>query len=435
MTKVPVSAHYVDEGDSLNDVQEGKDQNRRISYSDMYSWLKISPEIVGITSAICDDLLGDNIEWDGKDGPVKEAQKFASTNYFRKKLYSVLQDYVLTGDGYLGVSGFITLTAMKRISSEMHKEGVELNPFTTMKKFRVRAPRANEPRNLFPLKTSTIKINYDKHGVVGSYVQKVDGIGTTVEFDPEEVIHLSLNNLGHDVYGYSAFWSCLNEIASLWYAKDYAGTFFQNDGTPDWMYTMEEETPKSANVKGFKREIKKMRASKNKHKSMVITGKVKAEKMNDFNKDMEFPKLVEIFTQRLMMAWNMPPTRLSNMQGNYRSSIEGNEGYYKKINRIQLEIEDQLNNELWWRFGDVKMRYKRVYKRDESREADIVNRLCGRPVLTPNEGRAYLGLKPFVGDPSMDEVQSKENPIGKTPEMKSGEEVGNQFKDAGEESG
>jgi len=116
------------------------------------------------------------------------------------------------------------------------------------------------------------------------------------------------------------------------------------------------------------------------------------------------------------------------LKGNYRSAIESTEGYYKKINRLQAEIEETLNNELWWRFGDVEMRFPRSYKRDESREADIVSRLVGRPVWTPNEGRKYLGNKPIEDDESMNIVLNKPmRPLGRTQDIKLPEETGNQY--------
>ena len=73
-----------------------------------------------------------------------------------------------------------------------------------------------------------------------------------------------------------------------------------------------------------------------------MTGKVKSEKMNDFNKDLEFNELIDKFTYRIMMAWNIPNSRLPFVNLPIKSSTDSNEGYYKKINRIQKEIEEKL---------------------------------------------------------------------------------------------
>jgi len=433
---VPVSAHLV-EG---QETSGGRDQSKPLSYNDLYSWLRISPEVMGITSAICDDILGGGeIEFEGSESAVKQATEWASKNHFRKKLYSALQDYALTGDGYLGQT-ILTTSKVNALASGIAKTcGVEPD----INKIRTRSPEIFYPRSLFVLKTTTIKIDYDRHGIIKGYIQCVDGVfpkdnlttGNCVRFEPEEVIHLSLNNLGHDVYGNSPFWSTLHEISSLWYAKDYGGMFFQNDGTPNLIYKMPDEDPKSANVKKFKKTLKSFMKAKNKQKSLVLTGNVETERLNNFNKDLEFENFINVFTQRILMAWDMPLSRVSNVVGkttDHKSTVESNEGYYKKINRLQAEVEEVLNNELWWLFGDVRMHFAKSYKRDESREADIAQRLVLAGIFTQNDGRLYVGKKPLEEE-GMDEARVRtEKGMGKLPEQKVSEETGNQFQTAAE---
>jgi len=437
--KVPVSAHLVGGTPNTEDGQEPLE--RRVEVHDFYSWLKLSPELMGIISAVVDDLMGEQLEWKGSQSAIAQAQAFCKRNHFRKKLYSGLQDMVLIGDGYLGVRILTTNNAKAMISDMKRDAGIHETAWRTdllIEKLRQKSPQVFYPRELFVLKATTIKIDYDEHGIVRSYIQKVPGNSKKVKFDPDEVIHLSMNNLGHDVYGNSPNNSCLNEIAILWYAKDYAGMFFQNDGTPDFIHVLPDENPQSANYKKFVKIIREHKKAKNKHKSMVFTGNVESKQLNQFNKDLEFPNLIDVFSQRMLMAWNMPPTRLSQIKGNYRANIESNEGYYKKINRLQLELEETLNNELFWRFGNVEIRFPRVYKRDETREADIVNRLVGKPVWSVNEGRVYLGKLP-KDDPALDEVaptfEQKNQfgkPAGRSQENKLPEETGNQFQSADE---
>ena len=78
------------------------------------------------------------------------------------------------------------------------------------------------------------------------------------------------------------------------------------------------------------------------------------------------------------------------------------------------------------------MKFPRVYKRDESREADIVTKLVGKPILTQNEGREYIGKKP-IDNPDLDEIPEKTNPFaGTMPENKLPEETGNQYETSAE---
>jgi len=153
--------------------------------------------------------------------------------------------------------------------------------------------------------------------------------------------------------------------------------------------------------------------------------------LNKFGKDLEFATLIDKFTQRLMMAWNMPPSRLSEVSSKSTTSKEALAGYYKNINRIQQEIEETLNSELWSQFGDVEMVFNKVYKRDESVEADIISKTVGKPIWTQNEGREYMGLK-ALPDAKYDEIEDnfKQNPGGQMPDTKEGDQVGNQYRPA-----
>jgi len=413
----------------------GQHKPTKLDLEQYYIWLRKMPEVAGVISAVCNDMMGEGYEFVGTKAGVKSAQEFVKRNHFSKKFYSVLQDHVLTGDSYMGIRIISNYYVNKQINkmfgdNDMLK-GSGLSKNYLMEKLKVRSPDLFYPREVFPLKASTMEIDYDVHGRIIQYIQKVDGNATKVSFAPDEIVHFSLNNLGNDVYGSTPFISCLHAVATLWYAQDYAGTFFQNDAAPDRMYVLKNTAPGSPEYDNFKKQIETFKKAKNKHKSMVMTGEVEITDVNKFGKDLEFSNLIDKFTQRLMMAWNMPPSRLSEISGKNSSGKEALAGYYKNINRMQKEIEETLNSELFSRFGDVEIVFNKVYKRDESVEADIVSKTVGKPTWTQNEGRIYMGQKPLP-DAKYDEIDSsfEENPGGQLPDTKEGEEVGNQHRPA-----
>ena len=432
ITRVPVSSALID-GYSPN--TQGQPKQSKISLNDYYVWLRKMPEVAGVMSALCNDIMGEGFEFRGTKAGVKSAEEFCKRNHFAKKFFSTIQDLFLIGDAYLGKriinSYYVNKKIDKFISNDNILKSAGLEKESLLEKLKVRNPDMFYPREIFPLKASTITIDYDVHGRIQQYIQKVDGNATEVSFDPSEVVHFSLNNLGNDVYGNTPFVSSLHAVATLWYAQDYAGMFFQNDGTPDKMYVLEDTAPGSPEYESFRKQIEQFKKSKNKHKSMVMTGKVDVTDLNKFDKDLEFSKLIDKFTQRLMMAWNMPPSRLSEISSSNSTSKEALAGYYKNVNRMQKEIEETLNSELWAHFGEVEMVFNKVYKRDESVEADIVVKAVGKPIWTQNEGRIYMGLKPLP-DPKYDEINDnfEENPGGQMPDTKEGDEVGNQYRPA-----
>jgi hypothetical protein len=69
------------------------------------------------------------------------------------------------------------------------------------------------------------------------------------------------------------------------------------------------------------------------------------------------------------------------------------EGYYKKLSFMQQIFENSLNSELWnsWH---VEMKFNRVYKIDEMREAQVIQILTTAGLVTVEEAREMMGLEP-----------------------------------------
>jgi phage portal protein BeeE len=279
-------------------------------------------------------------------------------------------------------------------------------------------PDLFSPSVLYALPGISMRINYDAHGNILGYIQRPFGTGykvvdsntnvnddsiipsthyggayPAVQYSPDEVVHFPHEPVGDSIYGTSPIQTALLDIAALWYAKNYGGTFFQNSAIPAYLYIMENESPESKNYKNFITELKKHK--QNPHKNMVITGNVRVERVSPQNKDLEFSTFMDKYLQRIVMAWGAT-ARFSHLFTDKLETPANLESYYKKINETQSEIEEKLNNELFSQF-DVEFYFNRIYKRDESREADIVTKLVGL-TLTVNEAREYLGYKPLPGE-------------------------------------
>jgi hypothetical protein len=225
-----------------------------------------------------------------------------------------------------------------------------------------------------------------------------------VEFLPEEIIHFPYEPVGDQIYGNSPLQTAIFDVLSLWYAKTYGGLFFQNDATPSFIFNLPDDSPDSQNYKKFVEAIKEHKS--NPHKNMVMTGNVGINKVSGMGKDLEFSNFIDKFTQRVMLAYGCTARfqHLFPHSGTGANPISM-ESYYKQINSIQSEYEDTLNNELFDDFG-VEFYFNRVYKRDETREADIAVKLTNL-TWTVNEAREFLGFKPLPNK-DFDELPSKQ---------------------------
>jgi len=401
----------------------------------LYQVVKASPEVSACMFAQIEDIMAD--EWrfnpyssnDKKGrGQISNAQKFAAKINFYKHLTDALWDYLITGNGYilkLSVDADAVKSIMEDMTIALQKQfNVKVNKGEIVK---IINQETDKPKDLQVLKASTMTINFDKTGKISSYTQQVKGEKRV--YKPQDIIHL--HTVGFP-YGVSPLEPILSDIGTLIFAKEFAGKYFENDGIPYFLFKMPEESPDGRNYKLLKKELKELKKKSEKYRSMVLTGNVDVEQVNKFNKDMEFAKLIEHFTMKVFMGLGVPPSRVHYISTSVRdptAQVVGKQetGYYKKISFIQKGIENILNKDLWSNF-EVALQFKRSYKIDEMREAEIIRILVEIGAITIEEARERIGMdpripkgmmaKPVGSDKRIDEAKDKKREQGIDQEPK-----------------
>lgn len=368
---------------------------RNASIDLLYNTVKKSPELVGCVTAIVEDMIADDWRFIGSASAIEKARTFELKSKFKKILTNAILDLVITGDAYilkLGINQNKLKSIIENVSKQMLEKKYNVK-FNKSQVYELISQTVKVPKDLQLLKANTIKMNYDETGLVSSYVQKVNGL--TRVYDAGDVIHLTLMNIGGKPNGFTPIESLLSDVATLIFAKDFAGKFFENDGMPYWLINMPEDTPDSRNYENVKKELKEMRLKANKYKSLLTTGKLTIEQVQKFTKDLEFAKLIQHFSQIILMAMGVPAKRI-NWVVDIRqvgSDPKANEGYYKKLDFMQLIIGETLNAELWDAFN-VEMMFKGSYKIDQIRAANVVAIAAPSGLITVEEGREMIGLDP-----------------------------------------
>ena len=116
------------------------------------------------------------------------------------------------------------------------------------------------------------------------------------------------------------------------------------------------ENPGSPNYENLKSELKEFKKSTNKFRSLLITGELDIDQVDVFHKEMEFVKLIQHFTQIILMAYGVPAHRVNLTMDVKQVGGQVNrayEGYYKSINFKQRIIENVFNKELWSHFKEI----------------------------------------------------------------------------------
>jgi len=388
-----------------------------VSYDILWTYFKYTPEIVACVRAIVEDIMSDgwNLELidKSKSGRNKKlkAEKFLIENYAKEQIISMLYDVLVTGDGYFYVQKFSKNEVRGRIQDIMNMPQIKSmigdeikansmvgNIFTALED----DEDIFSPRSFIQVPSSTLKAQFDRHGNVFQWIQKVGVRFQT--YSPEEIIHFRLFRLDGKFYGFSPMASILKEMDILANVKDYARYFFEKGGVPNFMFILKNETPKSENYRNFKKSLQLFSSLANKYKNLVVTGEVDVQPLNRLTRDMEFRELAKYLSQVLIMTWGVPVSRLSDVGLGDRVQMRGatitNEGYYRKIRHMQDIVEDLINIELLKPFG-VKLNFKRQHIQDEMREVqadkiktDTAEQRMSLGLWDREQAAEYLGLDP-----------------------------------------
>ncbi|MHA1383234.1 MAG: phage portal protein [Candidatus Helarchaeota archaeon] len=403
------------------------------SIETLYNVVKHSPEVNACIVAQIEDIMADY--W--RFASLSKNQKITKADLNRAKQFEIKSNYfqkftdaawdaLVTGNGYilkLAVNKERIKSIIENLTHQMARKfgATNISKTDTFKILKQKID--NEvPTDLQVLKSSTVKINFDKTGEIISYQQNVRGEKRI--YYPEDIIHLTTLRIGGQPYGYSQLEPLLSDIGTLIFAKEFAGKYFENDGVPYFIFKMIEESPNGRNYKLLKKELKELKKKSEKYKSMVLTGNVEFEQVNKFNKDMEFSKLIEHFTQKVFMGLGVPAHRVNYTVPRETAAQtigKTDTGYYKRIAFIQKSWEFVLNRDLWSLFN-VRKTFKRAYKIDEMREAEIIRILTEVGAITIEEARERIGMdpeippgtipKPIGSDKRIDEAKDKKREQG-----------------------
>ena len=344
----------------------------------LMQYVKSTPEIVAIFNAIIEDIVSDGYTleaWEDTRGSGKttiaKAEKFLEDNHFKELLTSALWDALGTGDAYIWKGKVTQNSVRKMVESLVDNSPVQVKSMA-MKEI-MTGIRLDEDifsiRSLDVIPSSTVQIKYDHSGVI-EYIQRVGMI--IARFTPEEVVHIRLWRVDGKIYGFTPLQSITREIDTLTSVKDRA-RYFIHGGAPPRLFNFPNETPESPSVKAFKKALMQYSATPDKYKNVVVTGELITEKLSEMKNDMEFRELAIYLTQVIVMAWQIPSSRLSDMlvAKGIRGATIATQGYYRKISHLQDVIQDVVNSEILSGFK-VRLKFRKAYLEDEIQETQVM---------------------------------------------------------------
>ncbi len=354
--------------------------NSPVLYNALWEYATKSPEVLIPIHTIISDVISDGYTLEPYEGGASEKKVQDARNWLRRSRFEtviappLLWDGLVTGDNYLH---------MPQVSEdEVHQK---IDDIVTKYGFYDKRRMANKiyqrflmdytfgSFDLIPLASETMTIKHDIHQNVEKYVQRVGS--NEARFDPSEVIHNKYITMNGKVYGFTPMKAILSELSILAMSKDIIGHGFENGGIPEKLFIMEEESPKSPNVKNLAHQLRRFKQLENKQRSLLLTGKVKVEELSVNMKDMPFKELIDVMSKIVMMVWGVPPAKMGMVgeKGSGYDSGLATEGYYKKVSNLQTWFYEPINWELLIPKFGVQMIPNRAYLQDEVRETQVLS--------------------------------------------------------------
>jgi len=391
--------------------------NQPTGYRSLSNYVRTTPELLSIIISYATDITSDGYKFVGKNEfKCRNAQEFSDSQNLQQTILKWLIDGFTYGNGFLHTN-FVPVESIKEIINASDYEIKELG-FEMKEIQQIVDETAYKNMLLENVPAVTVSIfSDDKFGNSIKYKQTVGS--DSVIFNQEEIIQFKDIDLDGKLWGYSRLYSVISEIQTLANVKDYTGNFFNNNGTPNLLFIFPNLDMNSQEYKDIIGQLANFKRMENKQGNAAITSDVKIERLNDFKKDMEFEKLIKIYTAILAMTFQMPSTRYGmSSGGNAEDATLTNQGYYRNISATQDKIERILNNQLFKPIFDCELKFNRSYKEDEVREsqilktkADIAVELINAGLITKRDAAKYIMEIPEEQMPDDIDVIIDKNPV------------------------
>jgi hypothetical protein len=262
------------------------------------------------------DFIGKNIR------EIERARRIFNTELdFDRVVKNVLWQFIIYGDAYL----------------ELRYKGSKID-------------------ELHPLETTEMVLNYDEHGEIIDYVQKVEGKGqeSWIHFNMDEIVYFRHYWVGSQVYSRCPFKSITRDFTTCVYARDYLQSKFRNV-PPKVVYFL-----KNANEKQRKDFVENLiRAKTNPGMDIVAQGEAFESKVLETNFREGLMEVLKWMQKRVLMLFRVPPHWIGDMEGANRGIGESVViPYEAKIKDIHHIIASQINRELMPKLGFENLEFK-----------------------------------------------------------------------------
>lgn len=296
-------------------------------------------------------------------------------------------------------------------------------------------PRSGAPKELWVQRPDRMKPVPGTDRLVQGYEYEFGG--RTAQFDPEEVLHLTLFNPVEDFYGLAPTTVAARSIDMDNAADAWNTALLQNSARPPGALTTDKNlTPDEMNE--LRKQFQERYAGPNNAgRPLVLSGGLSWQQIGFSPSDMDWVKLKSITRLQICTAFGVPPELLGDHEhATYSNYKEARKGFYHETVLPLLDyIRDELNGWLVPRFGnnlviDYDADAIEAIQEDRKQVWDMAMNAVDNGILTVNEARFMMGHEDVDGG-DVRLVPVNKVPVGPDAEEEEAQEdTGDQQEDA-----
>jgi len=265
-------------------------------------------------------------------------------------------------------------------------------------------PENGPPREPYVLRPDRMKV------IAGNSQQLIAGYqytvgAATVNFKPEEILHLKLFNPLDDWYGMSPIEAAARSIDQNNESRAWNVALLQNSARPPGALITEHELQPDQ-FERLKEQINhEFTGAKNAGRPLLLEGGLDWKEIGLTPAEMHWLEGLKLSAREIAIAFGVPPELIGdNANKTYSNYKEARQAFYTEtVLPLMDSIKGELNNWLIPKFGDKRLYID--YDRDEiealqeDREAVWSRALeaVKNGILTPNEARVMLGYDEVEG--------------------------------------
>jgi len=354
----------------------------------LMDWVKNTLELKNLVSKVSRDMTGKfhfeqiNPSASGRNN-ILRANRFAAEVQYKRNKFEQNFDKLATGECFgwkgfisdnqlkdaitksIGNRPFMEMKEIKQLSNEIFNEIKATQGFSNINGIDEDLLR---PRKYRTIASSSMEILYDKNDILG-YVQDVGG--TKINYSTKEIIRQTLEDIDGKVNGFTSVESAIVQLELLRFMWGNLISYEKNGGTMDNIFILEDTQVNSESYRRIKQQLQKYKLVENKHGSMVFTGKIKVEHLEQLDK-MQFKDMGIYITSLLAKMWNVPNSQgsVSISESNTKDDTGGNseKAYWEMIEFYQERDAEIDNIQLWIPHFGVKIVYDKQYVQKDVQE-------------------------------------------------------------------